>query len=770
MCLATGHGPWESSDWDPNDVAAISRVFTIVLVCACAGQGGGAAEPDSDMLAAELQAEIQKAQPDRYLLLLRACIDNAVKYAAEAKAAPEDNPFHKLLVGFVAQDQPASLRIAAVKAITSTVPGGTSYLDGVKMLFPLLGTEPERFRIAVRDGLLAAIDVAPELVPLLESLVTGAEASRLQIEDAAYILWARDPAKAIDRLIEGAAVREKVGRECAVYYCVLTDYLHHREPNAELWETYWRDNRAGHPALRETHFVRARVVEEVTALWDECCQALRNSANEEGSVAGHWQVARRGIDSPWAAVRERACKEIGLLAAKASNDPKKRALLAAQVPVLLDVLGAGGVQRYEPLAVRMEALRALQALRPVAVGDRSIAKFLGDVFTKTSHERAFRVGALRVAGELGMDLLRGPICAIVLNDTGDTGLDVLAEALGALGKIGLQADDRDAESSDKLIAACIALYAREENRTGEEAEVFRQALVRTLGKVGGQTSRAGDVKDFLRKLLEKTLEKNPALAVFVLNAFGELSDKDLLVDLSTVIAQRTKLSPNVVQAAVNAVWLVGSSGTPEALDRAAGVCATHIESGDAVLTEVLTQKLVFLGRGSIAKAAAVAAELVRQKRFKSAVEILGGDDIAKLRQAALVDGTEQDLEGLWTVERVYMAGLEALELFDACLAAAQRLEMSKRAAELGRIAGTDILRLQVDRVKSKKLFCAAVAAGKPAEIVASFKALVKLDPSLYTWALGKISESSAAVQVNELLQKDPELPAALREKLTPPKK
>jgi hypothetical protein len=606
-------------------------------------------------------------------------------------------------------------------------------------------------------------------VPILEKIVTGTDASRPQVEDAAYILWARDPARTVDRMLEGLAAREKVGREVAAHHWVLADYLHHREPTADAWDKYWRDNRASLPALRETHFLRTRVVEETLALWEECCQALRNSATDEGSVTGHWQVARRGLDSPWAAVRERACREIALLAAKAGSDVKKRALLQAQVPVLLDVLGAGLVPRYEPLAVRMEALRALQALRPVAMGSAEIAKFLGDVVAKGTQERLFRVGALRVAGELDMEPLRGPICELVLDGAGDAGLDVLAEALGALGKIGLQIDGRDAEFSDRLIVACFDLYVREESRTGEDAEAFRQALIRTLGKVGGQTARVEEVKDFLRKLLEKNLDKNPAMAVFVINAFGELSDRELLPDLSAVIAQRTKLSPNVVQAAVNAVWLVGSSGKTDALERAAGVCATHIENGDTLLTEALTQKLLFLCRGSIGKTAVVAAELARQKRYKAAVEILGGDDITKLRQATLVDGTEKDLESLWTTERVYMAGLEALEQFDGCLAAVMRLEQSKRAAELGRIAGPDTLKLQAERVRAKKLFCAAIAGGRPADIAAGFKTLVKLDASNSSWAVLKVAESGVASQVTELLLKDPDLPLPLREKLAPKK-
>ena len=57
------------------------------MAIACAVAAGVAAQAESNHadLAAELQAEIQKAQPDRYLLLLQACIDNAVKYAAEKK-------------------------------------------------------------------------------------------------------------------------------------------------------------------------------------------------------------------------------------------------------------------------------------------------------------------------------------------------------------------------------------------------------------------------------------------------------------------------------------------------------------------------------------------------------------------------------------------------------------------------------------------------------------------------------------------------------------
>ena len=92
----------------------MSRVFSVLLVCACAVYAARGAESDYGVLAGELQVEIQKAQPDRYLLLLRACIDNAVKYADDTKAKPEENPFHKLLAGFVGQDQPAQLRVAAV--------------------------------------------------------------------------------------------------------------------------------------------------------------------------------------------------------------------------------------------------------------------------------------------------------------------------------------------------------------------------------------------------------------------------------------------------------------------------------------------------------------------------------------------------------------------------------------------------------------------------------------------------------------------------------
>ncbi len=751
-------------------MAAAFRVLTVVFSCACACAADIPAQAESNhaVLAAELQAEIQKAQPDRYLLLLQACIDNAVKYAAEKKCKPEENPFHLLLVSCAGPEQPAQLRIAVVKAVTSIVPGGSVYLDGVRMLFPWLGTETERFRTVLRDGLLAAVSSSPnEFTAQLEKLLTGTEASRPQVEDAGYILWARDPARTVDCLIEGLTAREKAGRDAAAHHWVLADYLHHREAGAEPWDKYWRENRSALPALRETHFLRARVIEEVVALWDECCQALRNSVGDEASAAAHWQLGRRGIDSPWAAVRERACRELAVLSAKAGPDAKKKALLEAQIPVLLDVLGAGAAPRYEPLAVRMEALRALETLRPVAAGNEAVAKFLSDAVARGAHERPFRIGALKAAGELGMEALRGPICRIVLKGTDEAGLDVLAAALAALGKIGFIADGLDVELTHGLVDALFDLHAQEENRPGADAEAFRQVLVRTLGKIGGQTNRVDDVKAFLRKLLEKTLDKNPAMAVFVINAFGELSDKDLLADLSAVIAQRTKLSPNVVQAAVNAVWIIGSSKKPEALDRAAGVYAAYLEAGDAAFTETLTQKVVFLCRGSIANTGVVALELARQKRFKSAVDILGGDDIAKLRQAVLLDGTEKDVENLWKVERVYLAALEALEQFDLCAAGIQKLETSKRAAEFAVIAGKDTLKQQAERVKSKKEFLVAVAGGKAAEIAAAFKALIKADASVVPWGLGKIAESSAAAAVNDLLAKDPEMPEAVREKMAP---
>ncbi|HQM59430.1 MAG TPA: hypothetical protein PLH78_04105 [Planctomycetota bacterium] len=743
------------------------------MAIACAVAAGVAAQAESNHadLAAELQAEIQKAQPDRYLLLLQACIDNAVKYAAEKKCKPEENPFHRLLVAWAGPEQPAQLRMAVVKALTSIVPGGSVYLDGVRMLFPWLGTDTEKFRTVLRDGLLAAVSSSPnEFTAQLEKLLTGTEASRTQVEDASYILWARDPARTVDCLIEGLAGREKSGRDAAAHHWVLADYLHHRAAGAEAWDKYWRENRGAMPALRETHFLRTRIIEEVLALWDECCQALRNSAGDEASVAAHWQFARRGIDSPWAAVRERACRELAALAAKAGPDPKKKALLEAQIPVLLDVFGAGAAPRYEPLAVRMEALRVLETLRPVAAGDQAVAKFLSDAVAKGAQERAFRIGALKAAGELGMEALRAPICRIVLKGMDEAGLDVLAAALSALGKIGFIADGLDVDLTHGLVDALFDLYAQEENRPGADAEAFRQVLVRTLGKIGGQTNRVDDVKTFLRKLLEKTLDKNPAMAVFVINAFGELSDKDLLADLSAVMAQRTKLSPNVVQAAVNAVWLIGSSKKPGALERAAGVYAAYLEAGDAAFSEALTQKVVFLCRGSVANAGIVASELARQKRYKSAVDILGGDDIAKLRQAVLLDGTEKEVENLWSTERVYLAALEALEQFDLCAAGIQKLETSKRAAEFAAFAGKDTLKLQAERVKSKKEFLAAVAGGKAAEIAAGFKALIKADASAASWGLGKIGESGIAAAVNDLLAKDPEVPEAVREKAAPNKK
>ncbi len=764
-------GSRESGDWDRLYVAAALRVLTLVFACASAVDSASQAESDHSLLAGELQAEIQKAQPDRYLLLLQACIDNAVKYAAEKKCKPEENPFHLLLVSCAGPEQPAQLRVAVVKAVTSLVPGGNVYMDGVRVLFPWLGTETEKFRFALRDGLLAAVSSSPdEFTGLLEKVITGTDASRPQVEDAGYILWARDPARTVDCLIQGLVTREKTARDCAAHHWVLADYLHHREASAELWEKYWRENRGALTALRETHFLRARVIEEVVALWDECCQALRNSASDEASVAAHWQFGRRGIDSPWTAVRERACRELAALSGKAAPDPKKKALLEAQIPVLLDVLGAGAAPRYEPLAVRMEALRALQTLRPVAVSSEAVAKFLSEAVAKGVHERPFRIGALKAAGELGMEALRGPICRIVLKGTDEAELDVLAEALGALGKIGFIADGLDAELTQGLVDALFDLYAQEESRPGADAEALRQVLVRTLGKIGGQTNRVDDVKAFLRKLLETTIDKNPAMAVFVINAFGELSDKDLLADLSAVIAQRTKLGPNVVQAAVNAVWLIGSSNKPEALERAVGVYAAYIEGGDAALTEALTQKVVFLCRGSIAKTGVIASELARQKRFKSAVDILGADDIAKLRQSVLLDGTEKDVESLWSVERVYLAGLEALEQFDLCAAGIQKLETSKRAGELAAFAGKDTLKQQAERVKSKKEFVVAVAGGRAAEIAAAFKALIKADASVAPWALGKVSESSAAAQVIDLLAKDAELPEAVREKMAPGKK
>ena len=258
-------------------------------------------------------------------------------------------------------------------------------------------------------------------------------------------------------------------------------------------------------------------------------------------------------------------------------------------------------------------------------------------------------------------------------------------------------------------------------------------------------------------------------AVFAINALGDLRDIDALrSDLAAVFARRPAVAPNVVEAAVNVVWLIGNSEQVGALDAAVALLAEYIEAGDAAFSQLVTDKVLFLSRRSIGSAASVAGALAARQRWRSAERILGHEDVVKMRQVALIDGGEEALGDLWAVERVLLAALEAREQFEACQAQIVRLTQSKRVETFERIAGPTALSSFAARIEAKKAFVALLNGDrKPEDVVAGLVGLAERFPVAAPWAVGRIKTSTSAALLIEAVLKAPEVPEDLKKDLRP---
>ena len=755
------------------------------LVCgAPAPAGKKASAPPPVPPVSELADRIRKAkaEPER-LLLLR----DFIVHAQSLPAPAEKNPYFKVLSECLAEKQDTALRIAVVRAVTVPVAGRKPYLAGVKLILDYLGSDPPVFRKAVREGLLLVAPGAPERFPAeLEKRELDLSASRSQIEDAAFLLWAVDPRRTVESLLKGLKSRSAKNADTAPFLWILADYVHHRESSLEGWEKYWREN-PDPPALRETHFLRRLVQKELLDLWNDASEVFQQAPLTESGLEAYWLFLRRSMDSPWPAVRVKGCRALAALAQKlGSGTPSARvkSLLKRQLGALMELLGQGTQPRYEPLEVRLEALRAVGFFQAVAHEEPRLATFLKGILGSKDVETSFRRQALKTVGDLKLGALRETVCRLILEGNGKSKEEVephlgfLAEALKTLGKIGIEEPgNQDVAMARGVAAAIKSLYKVTASLGSAEAAAFRQAAVTTLGKVA-RGPALGEVTAFLREILKENLGKSDgeALASSSICALGEAGAVGGLDDLAAILAKRASYPANLVQDAVVAVWLIGSSGRPEAAAKAIEVFADYLESGDPDFSKEIRQKVLFLCRESIALVARLAGRLAAEKKFKAACDILSEEEIKKVRQVALFEGSVQDLKHFWTVEEVYLEGLETLERFDECAAEISRLKKffgeQKRGGELEKIAKEELVRLAARevRVRSKKEINAAIKKGAADAITALLKKTLAKDKDLFFWAVEKVRKSPVAREVLETLLKDAEVPEEVKARLKPTRK
>jgi len=748
-------------------------VFLLALALSC-GRAFSAPAPalkgpkkiNPAEVAKRIREGLAKAKPEEYLLLLRDCIVQAQALGLPA----EKNPFHQVLVSTLQERQPPELRIAVVRALTTPVAGSQPYLPGAELLLGYVGSEPPPFRTAVREGLALVIPQAGQsFVDRLKELVLSPESTRQQVEDGAYLLWVRDPHMTVNVLIEGLRRREAAGGDVAPYHWILTEYLHHREKNATGWERYVKGNPDA-AAFRETHFTRRRIEEELRCLWQDLLEVLQGQIASAEGLGRVWPFLEKSLDSPWRSVRIGVCRLLGTVAQKyAVGTPSAgtKALLERQSKALLEVLGAGSAPRYEPLEVRLEALSALRFFRPVVGNNPSLVGFFKQVVTSNRYEQRFKLQALRAVADLELDGLRRPICGLITaaGQESPPSTVILTEAIRTLGKIGIEEPGSpDPALSRKVIEAIEGLYKKVEDDRSREAAALRQAAVSTLGKIGSSAAGA-DVTGFLRSVLHKSLEtkEGASLAFYAIYALGELGDIATVKELAGILAKRSAYPAAIAEAAVDAIWLIGSSGQPEAATRAIETLAPYVTAPEAELGRRVLQKLVNLCRGSMQRVALLAAKLRDLGSYQAALSVLTAGDIKKVRQVALVEGAPQDFKGFWSVEAVLLDSLERLERFAQCAAEIERLQ--KLLAELKR--GPDFeaeskaqqkaLEQRLKRVQSKAEFLRIVAEGDPGKTAARLKELALAKAEALPWYVAKVRDTKLAEPVFSALLQDPEV-------------
>ncbi len=748
-----------------------------------------ATEQADEKLAAVISERIAAAEPTQYVVLLGECIGQAQKYKKKNQGAkPEENPFYRVLASCFREDMPLTLRIAVVKALTTPVPGRDPYIDGARMLLDSVGKRPEALRTAVCKGLLQVLPRAPDqFVPELTATLSGIDATRTEVDDAAFLLWTHSPSATVKSLLDGLGERARKEKDVAAHHWNLSYYLHHRAESYDAWLTYWGDHK-NDPALGEPHVARRLVEKELTDAWEAVWELLRKTAFPNDSPGAYWPFLRLGFESSWPAVRAMACREVGIIAQKfvtgsVSAEHKKGLgrLLRALLGCLKEEQG-----RFERLSVRLEALRSVVFFRKVlaADGGPELVQILSRAATSPAQEWEFRVEAIRTAGELGLGQLRKPVLDLVLQSSaqGTLELEILTGALETLGKIGLyEAGNPNVKLQRQVTETIAQLYTRVAPLGSKEAAAFRLAAVSALGKLGrgAPGDRIDHVKEFLLGIMEQNLEKEAgrSLAYYAIRALGELRHLASLDDLEKILGKRAAYSENLVQVTVNAMWQIGSSGQAGAAAAAIVKLAGHLDSTDAKLSDVITQRVLSLCRGSISLYALLAEKLRDDGMLAAAAKILERESVKKVRQVTLVEGSLDDLRHFWRVEKVLLGAFEAdEELLARCITEIENvrklLDELKRGDEFDAAAKPELetLGVQFKRVSAKMNLVSALADGEEAAAIKHFKSLIGSGSEHMAWVATRVRASQIAGKVIEAVIGDPDVPEEIKDLLKPDEK
>lgn len=721
-------------------------------------------------LAKELADRIKEAEtnqdPAVLLLQLRACIENAQK----ASAPSDQNPFHTLWISCLSPERSSQVRNAALKAVLNAGLAEKSYTQGIDLLVrSYLGDKDHGFRMALRQGLFDIVRRNKEkYVPWLKEAISHGASSPKTIEDAAYMLWDLDAPGTVDALMAGLAKTQSLQEDVAVFHRLLSDYLLHREVSLDKWRAYW-DAHKGKDlvALKENHFIRTRLTEELVGLFKSAAKSLEKNMDTETGAAAFWHFLKKGMTADRPALRENACVALRLLARTLMANSKltnAQALIKEQVQTLKMLLGTGGKPSHEPFAVKRQVLRTLLIYGDKAASDPELSKFLADVLAVRHGEAVFQQDALQLAGELNMTALRSAVGEVILGFEGPIAPEfagVFVEAVKTMGRLGFDAA-ASTDRADRIVLNVISHFNEFLGRNSPNRGEHCQQIVKSLGKLGGRCAEPVKQKihGLLKTLVTDHIEKEPTLVFFAINAWGYIGDARVIDDLSVILTRKTDYPPNHVRAAVDALWRIGSYRQNGTFEKVIQVLVVHLESGDAKLDEAIQQKIVFLCRANMAGLTVLAHALTGHNKLPSAVALLSADDIKSLRRKAFTAGTEQDLAQLWDVEMKLLKALETLEQFKTLHAGIGALKNSltdsKRGPLFQKVSKGDVKILDVwaARVQKQETFAGHLKAGALDPAFTQLKNWLGADKTVMLWALEKVRQSQLAAAVTEKLLKD----------------
>ncbi len=722
-------------------------------------------------------SKAQKEQDDAVLLLqLRSCITHAQSFAGANAGTP--NPFHDLLASYLTVENKPLIRIIAVKAITTPLSGDVIYEPGVLLLInSSLGADAPAVRQAVRNGLVGVLAIqSGKFVPVLENRILEEHLPAV-IEDAAFLLWTVDQKRTIEVLLNGLKLREDAGNNVAVFHCILAEFLLHREQTAEDWTAYWKSNQKDILALTETHTERRHIEAELLALWTEACTHLFMTAGSDAGASACWRFLKSGLEAKRSVLREAACGKLRIFVQKISEKsavPDPAAFFSEQIGLLLKLVNAGDRHQYEPLRVRIAALNALVAYGKYAASNTVFLKYLARVLASSEYESMFVLLVLRSVGDLQITALRNPLCDFIYRVGKREGPDrpvLLSRAIQALGRIGFDTRSSNGSNPNTMMRYLLVLVAGINNESEENEKELKRQTIKAFGKLAGfcTTEVQTQARTFLKNCIAAKGDGDSSLVFFAVNSLGETGVAQTITDLSVILKQRVDYQLNHVLAAVDAIWSIASAKGDEAFARAVEVFASTLESEDQKLDNAVKQKVLFLCKSSVSRYAALAGQLIAQKKHRSAVELLPGEEVSTLKQKAFADGKKEDLLHFWRIESALLDSYEALDEYARFLAQVEAmkkyLDNSQNgvlpAAEKEKWRATVAERVEIIQLK-QQLASALEKKLSPPELLARFKLCITKRPSLTEWTVAMVKKAPGAEGLIPLIKKDVEIPESVK--------